>query len=206
MEEILELYTLPYNQSYPLVCFDESSKQLVSEIRKPLTAEPGKPERFDYEYKREGVSNLFMFFEPLQAWRHVAVTDQRTSIDYAQQMKYLVDERYPEAEKIRVVQDNLNTHVKASLYKAFIPSEARRILNKLEFYYTPKHGSWLNMAEIEFSVLNRQCLNRRISSKDTLIREVKAWEQHRNQASSGVDWQFTTEDARIKLTKLYPSV
>jgi len=172
----------------------------------PLPPEPGQPERFDYQYEREGVSNIFMFFEPLKAWRHVEVTDQRTSIDYAQQMKYLVDERYPDAEKIRVVQDNLNTHVKASLYKAFPPPEARRILDKLEFYYTPKHGSWLNMAEIELSVLNRQCLNRRISDKETLIQEVEAWEQQRNQSSSPVDWQFTTEDARIKLTKLYPSI
>ena len=147
-----------------------------------------------------------MFFEHLKAWRHVEVTDQRISIDYAQQMKYLVDVRYPDAEKIRVVQDNLNTHVKASLYKAFIPSEARRLLEKLEFYYTPKHGSWLNMAEIEFSVLNRQCLNRRISSQKTLRQEVQAWEQQRNQTSSPVDWQFTTEDARIKLTRLYPSI
>jgi transposase len=147
-----------------------------------------------------------MFFEPLQAWRHVEVTDQRTGIDFAKQMKYLVDERYPDAKKIRVVQDNLNTHVKASLYKAFIPSEARRLLDKLEFYYTPKHGSWLNMAEIEFSVLNRQCLNRRISSQETLIQEVEAWESQRNQTSSPVNWQFTTKDARIKLTQLYPLI
>ncbi len=206
MEEVLELYTRPYDPCYPLVCFDESSKQLISETRQPLTAEPGKPERFDYQYQREGVRNLFMFFEPLKAWRHVEVTDQRTSIDYAQQMKYLVDECYPEAIKIRVVQDNLNTHVKASLYKAFCPCEARRILDKLEFYYTPKHGSWLNMAEIELSVLNRQCLNRRIPFEETLIQEVQAWEQRRNRTSTPVDWQFTTEDARIKLTKLYPSV
>lgn len=206
MEEILEVYTHPYNPAYPLVCFDESSKQLISETRQPLSAKPGQPERFDYQYEREGVGNLFMFFEPLTGWRHVEVTAQRTSIDYARQMKYLVDECYPEAEKIRVVQDNLNTHVKASLYKAFIPSEARRILEKLEFYYTPKHGSWLNMAEIEFSILNRQCLNRRICSKEILLKEVTAWEQKRNQTSSPVNWQFTTEDARIKLTKLYPSI
>lgn len=206
MEEILELYTLPYDPDYPLVCFDESSKQLISEIQQPLPAEPGKPERFDYQYQREGVSNLFMFFEPLQAWRHVEVTDQRTGIDFAKQMKYLVDERYPDAKKVRVVQDNLNTHIKASLYKAFIPSEARRLLDKLEFYYTPKHGSWLNMAEIEFSVLNRQCLNRRISSQEILIQEVEAWESQRNQTSSPVNWQFTTEDARIKLTQLYPLI
>jgi hypothetical protein len=206
MEEVLELYTRPYDQCYPVVCFDESSKQLIAETRQPLSAQPGQPERYDFEYERIGVSNLFMFFEPLTAWRHVEVTDQRTSVDYAQQMKYLVDKRYPEAEKIRLVQDNLNTHVKASLYKAFSPDEARRILNKLEFHYTPKHGSWLNMAEIELSVLNRQCLNRRISDKEILIQEVKAWEQQRNQNSSPVNWQFTTEDARIKLTRLYPSV
>lgn len=147
-----------------------------------------------------------MFFEPLKAWRHVEVTEQRTSVDYARQMKYLLDERYPEAKRIRVVQDNLNPQVKASLYKAFIPSEARRLLDKLEFYYTPKHGSSLNMAEIEFSVLNRQCLNRRLPSQETLLREVKAWEQQRNQNSSPVDWQLTTEDARIKLRRLYPSI
>jgi len=206
MEEILELYTRPYDSAYPLVCFDESCKQLISEIQPPLTAKPGQLERFDDQYEREGVCNLFMLFEPLKAWRHVEVTAQRTSIDYAKQMKYLVDECYPEAEKIRVVQDNLNPHVKASLYKAFFPGEARRILDKLEFYYTPKPGSWLNMAEIEFSILNRQCLNRRISCKETLIQEVEAWEQQRNQTSSAVDWQFTTEDARIKLNQLYPSI
>ena len=189
-----------------MVCFDESSKQLISETREPLPPQPGQPERFDYEYQREGVCNLFMFFEPLTGTRHVEVTDQRTSIDYAQQMKYLVDERHPQAKKIRVVQDNLNTHVKASLYKAFAPAEARRILDKLEFHYTPKHGSWLNMAEIELSVLTRQCLDRRISDKNVLTEEVAAWENRRNQNSSSVDWRFTTEDARIKLKRLYPSV
>jgi hypothetical protein len=142
MEEVIELYTRPYDPNYPLVCFDESCKQLISEIQQPLTAQPGQPERFDYQYQREGVCNLFMFFEPLKSWRHVEVTEQRTCVDYARQMKYLVDECYPQAQKIRVVQDNLNTHVKASLYKAFVPSEARRLLDKLEFYYTPKHGSW----------------------------------------------------------------
>jgi hypothetical protein len=200
------LYTRPYDPSDPVVCFDESNKQLITETRQPLPVQPRKPERFDYEYEREGVSNLFIFFEPLKAGRHVEVTDRRTGIDYAQQMKYLVDERYPDVKKIRLVQDNLNTQVKASLDKAFAPSEARRILNKLEFYYTPKHGSWLNMAEIEFSVLNRQCLNRRIPAKEILIQEVEAWEQRRNQTSSPADWQFTTEDARIKLTRLYPSI
>jgi transposase len=206
MEEVLQLYTSPFDPDYPLVCFDESSKQLISETREPLPPQPGQPERFDYEYQREGVCNLFMFFEPLTGDRHVEVTDQRTSIDYAQQMKYLVDERHPQAKKIRVVQDNLNTHVKASLYKTFAPAEARRILEKLEFHYTPKHGSWLNMAEIELSVLNRQCLDRRISDKDVLTQEVAAWEKRRNQKSSPVDWRFTTEDARIKLKRLYPSV
>ena len=206
MEEVLQLYTSPFDPDYPLVCFDESSKQLISETREPLPPQPRQPERFDYEYRREGVCNLFMFFEPLTGDRHVEVTDQRTSIDYAQQMKYLVDQRHPQAQKIRVVQDNLNTHVKASLYKAFTPAEARRILDKLEFHYTPKHGSWLNMAEIELSVLNRQCLDRRISDKNILTKEVAAWEQRRNQNSSPVDWRFTTEDARIKLKRLYPSI
>ena len=204
--EVLQLYTSPLDPDYPLVCFDESSKQLISETREPLPLQPGQPERFDYEYQREGVCNLFMFFEPLTGTRHVKVTDQRTSIDYAQQMKYLVDQRHPEAKKIRVVQDNQNTHVNASLYQAFTPAEARRILDKLEFHYTPKHGSWLNMAEIELSVLTRQCLDRRIPDKDVLTEEVAAWEKRRNQNSSPVDWRFTTEDARIKLKRLYPSV
>ena len=206
MEEVLQLYTSAYDPDYPLVCFDESSKQLISEIRKPLPAEPGQPERFDYEYQRHGVSNLYMFFEPLTGWRHVEVTDQRTQIDYAQQMKYLVDERYPQAKKIKIVQDNLNTHIGASLYKAFIPAVARRILNKLEFHYTPKHGSWLNMAEIELSVLTRQCLNRRIPEKNILKEEIAAWEKRRNQIACKADWQFTTVDARIKLKRLYPSI
>jgi hypothetical protein len=206
MEEVLQLYTSAYDPDYPLVCFDESSKQLIEETRKPLPPEPGQPERFDYEYQRQGVANLFMFFEPLTGWRHVEVTDQRTQIDYARQMKYLVDERYPQAKKIKIVQDNLNTHIGASLYKAFIPAQARRILDKLEFHYTPKHGSWLNMAEIELSVLTRQCLERRISHKDVLKREVAAWEQRRNHISCKADWRFTTVDARIKLKRLYPSI
>jgi len=206
MEEVLELYTLKYDTDYPLVCFDESSKQLISETITPIEAKPGQKERFDYQYQREGVCNLFMFFEPLTGWRHVEVTDRRTQIDYAQQMKYLVDDRYPQAKKIKIVQDNLNTHIKASLYKAFIPAEAKRILDKLEFHYTPKHGSWLNMAEIELSVLTRQCLDRRIPSKKLLKDEVAAWENNRNQISSKTDWQFTTKDARIKLKRLYPTI
>jgi hypothetical protein len=189
-----------------LVCFDEISKQLISEIATPIEAKPGQIERFDYQYQREGVNNLFMFFEPLVGWRHVEVTDRRTQIDYAQQMKYLVDDRHPQAKKIRIVQDNLNTHIKASLYKAFLPEEAKRIANKLEFHYTPKHGSWLNMAEIELSVLAKQCLDRRISSQDVLAEEVAAWEKRRNDLKAKIDWQFTTEDARIKLKRLYPTI
>ena len=189
-----------------MVCFDEISKQLISEIATPIEAKPGQIERFDYQYQREGVNNLFMFFEPLVGWRHVEVTDRRTQIDYAQQMKYLVDERHPQAKKIRIVQDNLNTHIKASLYKAFLPEEAKRIADKLEFHYTPKHDSWLNMAEIELSVLAKQCLDRRISSQDVLVEEVAAWEKRRNELKAKIDWQFTTEDARIKLKRLYPTI
>ena len=206
MEDVLDVYTRPYDPLHPSVCFDESSKQLVAETQLPLPAQPGQPERYDYEYERNGVSNLFMFFEPLGAWRHVEVTDQRTAIDYAYQMKYLVDERYPDAIKITVIHDQLNTHVPASLYKAFEPNEAKRILDKLEFHYTPKHGSWLNMAEIELSVLARQCLDRRIPDQETLKQEVAAWEQLRNQGNHSVDWRFTTADARIKLKRLYPSI
>ncbi len=206
MEDVLDIYQSPYDAKKPWVCFDESCKQLVKEIREPIPAEPGKLERYDYQYERNGVANLFMFFEPLAAWRHIEVTEQRTAIDYAYQMKYLVDERYPLADKIRVIQDQLNTHVKTSLYKAFEPEEAKRIADKLEFHYTPKHGSWLNMAEIELSVLNRQCLNRRLPDQDTLKLEIAAWEQERNQQSRSVDWRFTTADARIKLKRLYPSI
>ncbi len=206
MEDILDVYTRPYDPLRPSVCFDESSKQLVAETQLPLPAEPGKPERYDYQYERNGVSNLFMFFEPLGNWRHVEVTERRTAIDYAQQMKYLVDERYPDALKITIIHDQLNTHVPASLYKAFEPNEAKRILDKLEFHYTPKHGSWLNMAEIELSVLVRQCLDRRIPDQETLTQEVEAWEQRRNREAHTVDWRFTTADARIKLKRLYPSI
>ncbi len=206
MEDVLDVYKLPYDPQYPVVCFDESNKQLVAEIIEPLPMEPGEPQRYDYQYERNGVCNLFMFFEPLTAWRHVDVTDRRTAIDYAQQMQYLVDVRYPDATKITVVHDQLNTHVPASLYKAFAPAEAKRILNKLEFHYTPKHGSWLDMAEIELSVLARECLDRRIPDKVTLATEIAAWELRRNQGARTVDWQFTTADARIKLKRLYPSI
>lgn len=206
MEDVLDVYKRPYDPQYPVVCFDESNKQLVAEIVEPLSIEPGQPPRYDYQYERNGVCNLFMFFEPLAAWRHVEVTDRRTAIDYAQQMQYLVDVRYQDATKITVVHDQLNTHVPASLYKAFEPAEAKRILDKLEFHYTPKHGSWLDMAEIELSVLARECLDRRIPDKMTLINEVAAWELRRNQGARTVDWQFTTADARIKLKRLYPSI
>jgi hypothetical protein len=205
MEDVLELYHEPFDPLRPVVCFDECSKQLLGETRIPLPMEQGQPQRYDYEYERHGTCNLFMFFEPLAAWRHVRVTDQRTLIDYAHCMKYLVDEAYPEAEIIRVVQDNLNTHKPAALYQAFPAAEARRILKRLEFHYTPKHGSWLNMAEIELNVLSSQCLDRRIGEKQILINEVKAWETRRNQDLKTVNWQFTTADARIKLSKLYPS-
>jgi hypothetical protein len=172
----------------------------------PQAAEPGQVAREDYQYERNGTANLFMFSAPLLGWRHVEVTQQRTQIDYAQQMKWLVDVGFPGALQIRVVQDNLNTHVKASLYKAFEAPEARRILERLDFHYTPKHGSWLNMAEIELSVLSRQCLDRRIPDLETLKTEVAAWETRRNDTANKIDWQFTTQDARIKLKHLYPSV
>lgn len=205
MEDVLDLYHEPYDPDQPVVCFDEGTKQLISEIQTPLPLQPGQPQRFDYQYERHGTCNMFMFSEPLAAWRHVEVTDQRTMIDYAHCMKYLVDERYPDASLIRVVQDNLNTHKPAALYEAFPPEEARRILQRLEFHYTPKHGSWLNIAEIELNVLNNQCLDRRIGDKEVLITEVNAWNKDRNQRAAGVNWQFTTADARIKLKRLYPS-
>jgi hypothetical protein len=206
MEQVLDIYQNPYDEKNPWICFDESCKQLVKETHDLIPVEPGQAKRYDYQYERNGVANLFMFFEPLTGWRHVEVTERRTAIDYAHQMKYLVDERYPQANKIGVIQDQLNTHVRASLYKAFEPKEAKRILNKLEFHYTPKHGSWLNMAEIELSVVNRQCLNRRLPDQDTLKLEIAAWEKERNQKSRSVDWRFTSADARIKLKRLYPSI
>ena len=206
MEDILDVYHLPYDLDYPVVCFDESSKQLVAEKRIPVPAEPGQLERYDYEYKRNGVRNLFLFFSPLAAWRHVKVTKQRTHLEWAYCMKDLVDVHFPKAKRIRVIQDNLNTHNPAFLYQVFQPAEAKRIIDKLDFHFTPKHGSWLNMAETEFSVLSRQCLDRRIGDEETLIHEIDAWENNRNIAEATVDWQFTTEDARIKLKKLYPSI
>jgi hypothetical protein len=206
MEEVLDVYHLPYDPDYPVVCFDESNKHLIAEKRKSIPAEPGQLERYDYEYKRNGVRNLFLFFSPLAAWRHVKVTKQRTHLEWADCMKDLVDVHFPEAICIRLIQDNLNTHNPAFLYDVFEPAEAKRILDKLEFHFTPKHGSGLNMAEIEFSVLSRQCLNRRIGEEAALIHEIATWEDHRNLALATVDWQFTTDDARIKLKKLYPSI
>jgi hypothetical protein len=205
MEDVLDLYHEPYDPLRPVVCFDEGTKQLIGETRTPLPMAAGQPQRYDYEYERHGTCNLFTFCEPLAAWRHVEVTDQRTMIEYAHCMKYLVDERYPEAELIRVVQDNLSTHKPAALYEAFPPEEARRILQRLAFHYTPVHGSWLNIAEIELNVLNSQCLDRRIGDKETLIKEVAAWNLERNQRAASVNWQFTTQDARVKLKRLYPS-
>jgi len=206
MEDVLDVYHLPYNPDYPVVCFDESSKQLVAEKRVSVPAEPGQLERYDYEYQRNGVRNLFLFFSPLASWRHVKVTKQRTHLEWADCMKDLVDVHFPKATRIRIIQDNLNTHNPAFLYEVFEPAEAKRILDKLDFHFTPKHGSWLNMAEIEFSVLSRQCLDRRIGDAASLSQEISAWEETRNKLEATVDWQFTTDDARIKLKKLYPSI
>jgi len=206
MEDVLDIYKKPYDPAFPLVCMDETSKQQVKEVNAPIPAEPGKPERYDSEYERNGVSNLFLFFEPLAGQRFINVTNTRTAVDWAHQIKNLVDIQYPNAERIVLVMDNLNTHTGASLYKAFPPEEARRILDRLEIHYTPKHGSWLNMAEIEFSILSRQCLDRRIPDQETLSKEVGAWVEHRNASPSPMDWRFTTEDARIKLKRLYPTI
>ena len=204
MEDVLDVYERPYDPHRPVVCFDETSKQLIQETRLPILAVPGRRERYDYEYKRNGTRNLFMFFEPLRGWRHLEVTERRTAVDFAHQMKWLVDRVYPHAEVICVVLDNLNTHNIASLYKTFEPPEARRIARRLEFHHTPKHGSWLDMAEIEFSVFARQCLNRRIPDELTLKRECAALELERNRVHASVNWQFTSRDARTKLKKLYP--
>jgi hypothetical protein len=206
MEDVLEIYHQPYDPQRPLVCFDEGSRQQTKETRQPLPTRPGDVAKYDYEYERNGTSNVFMFFAPLEKWRHVKVTARRTMLDFAECMRDLVDSHFPEAEKIVVVMDNLNTHKFASLYEAFPPAEARRIIDKLEIHYTPKHGSWLNMAEIELSVLQRQCLKARIPDRATMIEKVIAWEEVRNAASSTIHWRFTTEEARIKLHKLYPTI
>jgi hypothetical protein len=206
MEDVLELYAEPADPQRPRVCFDESPQQLIAETRLPLPARPGQPERYDYEYRRNGTRNLFLFFNFEDGWRHVAVTERRTSLDFAQQMKWLVDECYPAAERIRVVLDNLSTHKLAALYEAFAPAEARRIARKLELHYTPKHGSWLNMAELELSVFDRQCWDRRIADAETLQRETQALEDERNAARATVHWRFTSQHARSRMHRLYPSV
>jgi len=206
MEDVLDVYQRPADPKRPLVCFDESPEQLVSQTRQALPMQKGQPTRSDYEYHREGVANLFMFFAPLQNWRSVKVTEQRTQVDWAHGMRDLVEVHFPQAEKIVIVQDQLNTHSPACLYEVFTPTEAKRILNRLEFHSTPKHGSWLNMAEIELSVLNRQCLKRCIPSQAILIRETETWSLQRNQKQATVDWQFAAADARIKLKRLYPSI
>jgi transposase len=206
MEDVLDLYEEPYDPQRPKVNFDETSKQLIAETRTPLPPRPGQPERYDYEYQRNGTRNLFILCEPQAGWRHIAVTAQRTMRDFGHQMQWLVDERFPDTEVVRVIMDNLNTHKPASLYETFEPPEARRILKRLEFHYTPKHGSWLNMAEIELSVLTRQCLNRRIPDEETLTQQINAYEERRNAAKATIDWHFTSREARVKLHRLYPSM
>ena len=199
MEDVLEVYHRPRDPDRPVVCLDETSKQLIAETRAPIPAKPGRPARHDYEYQRNGTANLFMMFAPLEGWRHVEVTDRRTSLDYARVLKELSDTHFPKAAKIVLVQDNLNTHKPASLYEAFPAAEARRLVERFEWHYTPKHGSWLDMAESELSVLSSQCLDRRLPDKQTLTAEVAAWEDDRNKHNAKADWQFTTADARIKL-------
>jgi hypothetical protein len=206
MEDVLEVYHRPHDANRPLVCLDETSKQLVAETRTPLPVQPGKPARHDYEYERNGTANLFMLFAPLEGWRHVEVTERRTAIDFAHVLKDLSDVHFPKAEKILLVQDNLNTHCPASLYEAFEPAEARRLVERFEWHYTPKHGSWLNLAESELAVLSGQCLARRIPDSDKLEREVEAWKVRRNTHNAKADWHFTTADARIKLKSLYPAL
>ncbi len=207
MEEILDIYKLPYNSQYPVICMDESSKQLIEEIRKPIPMKPGEVQKFDTEYGRLGTASIFMAFEPLQGLRFTKITDHRTRIDWAYYIREIVDsDFYIKAEKIIFVMDNLNTHHKSSLYEAFDPVEAKRIADRFEIHYTPKHGSWLNMAEIELSHLSRQCLDRRLSEKAILDEEVKAWTKLRNERRIIANWQFTTADARIKLRKLYPTI
>ncbi len=206
MEDVLAVYHLPYDAKYPVVCMDESSKQLIGEVHEPIPCQPGRVKRIDDEYIRNGVVEIFMEVEPLAGKRHVAITERRTRKDWAQQIKEMLDERYPEAAKVRLVMDNLNTHSIASLYEAFEPKEARRLAERLEIHYTPKHGSWLNMAEIELSALKGQCLDRRIAEMETMRNEVRAWEKHRNNSAKKIRWQFTTEDARVKLARLYPNL
>jgi hypothetical protein len=204
MEDVLEVYQRPHDPARPVVCLDETSKQLIRETRVPIPAKPGQPARVDYEYERNGTANLFMLFAPLEGWRHVKVTDRHAAVDYAQLLKEVSDSHFPGAAKIVLVQDNLSTHKPASLYEAFPPAEARRLVERFEWHYTPKHGSWLDMAECELSVLSRQCLDRRIPDKPTLTEEVDAWQQHRNKKHAKADWQFNNAEARVKLKRLYP--
>ena len=204
MEDVLDLYAEPEDPKRPVVCFDECPYQVVEEVRQPIPAKPGQPRRVDYEYRRNGTCNLFMMLAPDKGWRHVEVTDRRTMVDFAQQMKALVDVHFPDAELIRIVMDNLNTHDPGSLYEAFAPAEARRIAKKLEFHYTPKHGSWLNAAEVELAALAKQCLGRRIPDVDSVRSEAGAWERERNDRGVKVHWRFSPADARAKLNRLYP--
>jgi len=206
MEDVLEVYHLPYDPQYPVVCMDESSKQLIGEVRTPIPCKPGQPARLDDEYVRNGVVQIFMEVEPLGGKRHVAITKRRTRKDWAHQIKQMLDERYPDAIQVRLVMDNLNTHSVASLYETFEPREARRLAERLDIHFTPKHGSWLNMAEIELSALKGQCLDRRIPAMSTMQAEVATWEADRNNSMNPIDWQFTTSDARIKLKRLYPNL
>jgi DDE superfamily endonuclease len=206
MEDVLEVYHRPYDEQRPLVCIDEASKQLIGETVRPLPPQPGQSERFDYEYVRNGTANLFMISEPLLGWRAVQVTQRRTAKDFAEVLRWLVEDVHGDAAKIVLVTDNLNTHKPASLYEAFAPERARRIAERIEWHYTPKHGSWLDMAEIELSVLSRQCLNRRIGTREELEAAVGVWEEERNERGVEVQWRFTTADARIKLHRLYPSL
>jgi hypothetical protein len=206
MEDVLAVYAMPYDPLYPVVCMDESSRQLIGEVHNPVPAAPGRTARVDHEYVRNGVAQIFLEVEPLAGRRHVSVTERRTAKDWALWIQRMLDERYPDAIKVRLVLDNLNTHTTASLYQTFEPREARRLAERLEFHYTPKHGSWLNVAEIELSVLQRQCLDRRIPDKDTMQSQITAWEGDRNEGPSKIDWQFRTSDARINLKHLYPKL
>jgi len=207
MEQVLEVYKRPYDSKHPVVCMDEQPKQLVSEVSPPIPAAPGQPERIDYEYVRQGVCTVWMFVEPLGKWRSTDATDTRTKVDWAHQVRTVVDDpRFADAERITLVQDNLNTHALASLYEAFDPAEALRIANKLELVHTPKHGSWLNVAECELSALHRQCLDRRMAEREAVVAEAGAWAKQRNEEQVGVEWHFTTEDARTRLKRLYPKL
>jgi hypothetical protein len=206
MEDVLDVYQRPHDPAYPVVCVDETSKQLIAETRVPIAVKQGWVVRFDYEYQRNGTANLFMMFAPLEGWRHVEVTDRHAALDYARVLKELSDRHFLGTSKIVLVQDNLSTHKPASLYEAFPADEARRLVERFEWHYTPKHGSWLDMAESELGVLSNQCLDRRIPDKNTLIDEVAAWEHDRNKNHAKAEWQFTTADARIKLKRLYPTL